>query len=82
MKDGVNGRLVPPNDVPALAEALTLLVDDGPLRTELAQGAHRSAGASTWDGSIDLLAGALVDAIVPPSVAPGRSTSERSHRTP
>ena len=82
VKDGVNGRLVPPNDVPGLAEALTQLVDDGPLRTELAQGARRSAGASTWDGSIDLLAGALVDAMVPPSVAPGRSTPERSHRTP
>ncbi len=40
VKDGVNGRLVPPNDVPALAEALTQLVEDAPLRSELAERAH------------------------------------------
>jgi glycosyltransferase involved in cell wall biosynthesis len=82
VKDGVNGRLVPPNDVPALAEALNRLVDDGPLRTELAQGARRSAGASTWDESIDLLAGALVFAMAQPSAGPGLSTSEPSRRKP
>jgi D-inositol-3-phosphate glycosyltransferase len=82
VKDGVNGRLVPPNDVPALAEALTQLVEDGQLRTELAQGARRSADASTWDASIDLLAGVLLSAMAPPPAGPGHSTSDPWRPTP
>lgn len=62
VQDGVNGRLVPPNDVPALAAALTQLVDDAPLRAELAQGARTSAAGATWDRSIDLLEDALAAA--------------------
>ena len=40
VQDGVNGQLVPPNDVAALAEALTRLVDDGPRCARSWPGAH------------------------------------------
>jgi glycosyltransferase involved in cell wall biosynthesis len=60
--DGVNGRLVPPNDVTALAAALTQLVDDAPFRATLAQGAVDSACTSSWDESIDSLEETLVRA--------------------
>jgi D-inositol-3-phosphate glycosyltransferase len=63
VQDGVNGRLVPPNDVSALAEALIQLVDDGPFRTELARGARLAAAGATWDRSIDALEGALTAAL-------------------
>ncbi len=63
VKDGVNGRLVPPNDVPALADALIQLVDNAPLRAELARGALDAACTSSWDESIDLLEETLVKAI-------------------
>ena len=61
--DGVNGRLVPPNDVAALGAALTELVDDAPLRARLAQGALQSAEASSWDASIDALEDVLARAL-------------------
>jgi D-inositol-3-phosphate glycosyltransferase len=82
VKDGLNGQLVPPNDVPALAEALTRLVDDGPRRAELARGARRTADASTWDASIDLVAGALRSAMAPAPAGRRRSSSEPSRPTP
>jgi glycosyltransferase involved in cell wall biosynthesis len=63
VQDGVNGRLVPPNDVPALAEALIQLVDDGPFRAELARGARVAAAGATWDRSIDSLEDALTAAL-------------------
>jgi glycosyltransferase involved in cell wall biosynthesis len=82
VKDGVNGRLVPPNDVPALAEALHQLVDDGVMRSELAEGARRTAEASTWDASIDLLAAVLLGAMARASPGPGHSTSDPTRPTP
>jgi D-inositol-3-phosphate glycosyltransferase len=82
VKDGVNGRLVPPNDVPSLAEALHQLVDDGAMRSKLAEGARRSAEASTWDASIDLLAAVLLGAMAPAPPGPGHSTSDPTRPTP
>jgi hypothetical protein len=49
--------------VPALADALTQLVDDALLRAELARGALDAACTSSWDESIDLLEETLVKAI-------------------
>jgi D-inositol-3-phosphate glycosyltransferase len=82
VKDGVNGRLVPPNDVPSLAEALHQLVEDGAMRSKLAEGARRSAEASTWDASIDLLAAVLLGAMAPAPPGPGHSTSDSTRPTP
>jgi D-inositol-3-phosphate glycosyltransferase len=61
--DGVNGLLVPPNDVTALADALTRVVDDAPLRARLAREAVASARASSWDASIDALEDTLVEVL-------------------
>ncbi len=40
--NGTNGLLVPPNDVAALAEALSAMVGDAPLRERLRRGARHS----------------------------------------
>jgi glycosyltransferase involved in cell wall biosynthesis len=61
--DGVNGRLVPPNDARALARALSELVDVADLRGGLRQGALESVSSISWDTSIDLLEETLVKVI-------------------
>jgi D-inositol-3-phosphate glycosyltransferase len=63
--DGVNGRLVPPNDVSALSDALCELVDDAVLRAELRKGALDSVRSSSWDVAIDLLEETLAKATSP-----------------
>lgn len=40
---GINGLLVPPSDAPALAFAISSLLDEPPLRQQLAQGGRKSA---------------------------------------
>ena len=47
--DGVNGLLIPPGDVPALASAFTRLVEDPALRTALSDGARTRAGETCAD---------------------------------
>jgi len=48
--DGVTGRLVPPKDPGALAEAITPLLEDGQRRTALGQaGRERARARYTWD---------------------------------
>jgi len=44
-QDGVSGLVVPPGDSTALADALQRLLDDGPLRRRLGEGARRRAEA-------------------------------------
>ena len=41
LRDGVNGLLVPPGDVEALADALARMLDDQALRERLAERARR-----------------------------------------
>ncbi len=41
LRDGVNGLLVPPGDVEALADALARMLDDQPLRVHLAERARQ-----------------------------------------
>ncbi|WP_309067376.1 glycosyltransferase family 4 protein [Microbacterium sp.] len=45
--DGVNGLLVPPNDIASLSDALRRLVDDAPLRATLGAGALATEGLPT-----------------------------------
>jgi glycosyltransferase involved in cell wall biosynthesis len=47
VRDGENGLLVPPNDAPALAEAIRRLIGEAGLRERLARAAARSVDALT-----------------------------------
>ena len=61
--DGVNGRLVRPNDATALSEGIAQLVDDASLRSRLRKGALATAEASSWDLSLERLEQSLVKAM-------------------
>jgi len=56
VEDGVSARLIPPNNAPALAEALIELYDDGEKRARFAAAARRRAEA---EFSIERAAGEL-----------------------
>jgi len=45
VRDGVNGLLCPPGDVPSLAAAIARLLQDGPLRERLAEAGRRTVEA-------------------------------------
>jgi glycosyltransferase involved in cell wall biosynthesis len=60
VQDGVNGLLVPPHDVDALAGALRRVLDDPPFRARLAA----SAAASVAAYSSELIYGRLEDVLV------------------
>ena len=47
--DGVTGRLVPPRDTAAYADALQRYVEDAGARAEAGQAGHRAAAAYRWD---------------------------------
>jgi glycosyltransferase involved in cell wall biosynthesis len=49
LRDGDNARLVTPDDVPALVEALRGLLSDPDLRARLAGRARQLAESLTWD---------------------------------
>jgi glycosyltransferase involved in cell wall biosynthesis len=49
IRDGENALLVPPQDPPALAEAINRLANDGALRARIALGAKRLSELFTWD---------------------------------
>jgi glycosyltransferase involved in cell wall biosynthesis len=49
LEDGVNARLVPPDDPQALADAVAELIADAALRRRLGEGACELARAFTWD---------------------------------
>jgi glycosyltransferase involved in cell wall biosynthesis len=48
LADGVNARLVPPEDLDASARALHALLEDGAVQDRLSSGARESARAFTW----------------------------------
>jgi glycosyltransferase involved in cell wall biosynthesis len=60
--DGVNGLLVPPNDVTALAAALSSILADDELRSRLAAGAQPSVAAIGRDTIYERLERILVEA--------------------
>jgi phosphatidylinositol alpha-mannosyltransferase len=49
VRDGVDGILVPPNDAPALAEALARVLEDREFATRLSESGRRRAAAYSWD---------------------------------
>jgi len=57
--DGVDGLLVPPKNVDALADAITRIVNDGELRRALIHNGLRSARSLTVDRFADLVVGVL-----------------------
>ena len=63
VQEGINGRLVPPHDGPALAQTLDQLVGDVEVRAQLSRGALDTAGSSSWQDSIDRLEESLFKAM-------------------
>jgi D-inositol-3-phosphate glycosyltransferase len=63
VEDGFNGRLVRPDDAAALSEGIAELVDNAEMRSRLREGALASAGASSWERSVDRLEQSLVKAM-------------------
>ena len=57
IEDGVSGRLVPPGDAPALASAITELLEDGDAWRRLSEGALEAARGLTWAASADAVLG-------------------------
>ena len=57
IQDGVSGRLVPADDAPALAAAISQLLDDEGLRRRLGDGALEAARGLTWEASGDAVLG-------------------------
>lgn len=61
--DGVEGRIAPPGDVPALAAAMAELAADGGLRRRLGDAARRRAQSfPTWDETTALVVATLREA--------------------
>jgi glycosyltransferase involved in cell wall biosynthesis len=63
LTDGVNARLVPPDDLNAFVAALRALAGDAALRQRLAEAARAGALANSWDARAtrirDFIAGRL-----------------------
>jgi glycosyltransferase involved in cell wall biosynthesis len=61
VRDGVEGRIVAERDHVALAEAITQLTDDRPLREQMAAAARERAADYTWERYGERLLAALQD---------------------
>jgi glycosyltransferase involved in cell wall biosynthesis len=73
IQHGRTGLLVPPEDAPALAEALVALLSDEPLRRAMgASGRQRLEGAFTWAHVAERML-PLLAAEVEPALATGKS---------
>ena len=57
--DDVEGRLVPPKDVPALAAALTQLICDPALCSAMGQSGRATAETKSWDANAKRMLGVL-----------------------
>lgn len=66
VRHGETGLLVPHGNVPALADALQALLDDGARRERLGDGARRFAEGYSWDASADAMEETLEEVAAPP----------------
>ena len=66
LRDGVDGRLVPPGDVRALADGLDVLLDNAVLRAAMGAEGRRAAAAYDWPVVTQQLRGLYLAAVMRP----------------
>lgn len=63
LTDGVEGRLVPPGDIVALAEAIDVLLDNAALRRAMGEAGRATAANYDWDRIVERLRELYRDAL-------------------
>ncbi|CAK0769259.1 hypothetical protein CCP3SC15_30001 [Gammaproteobacteria bacterium] len=89
VESGVDGWVVPPADVSALADALAQLLGDAALRQRLGAAARTSAARYTWDAYAAAVADLYQDQKEKPTISPvlslrqyRRADTYREHQAP
>lgn len=65
VREGIDGILVEPGDVAALAEAMTKLLSDSALRSQMGRAGRERAGEFSWDRTAEVVLRAYQAAIMP-----------------